>query len=410
MELLNNKKRIYFDNSATTAVASEVVEAMGPYFTDFFGNASSVHSFGQQAKAAMDKARRQVAALIGAEFNEIVFLSGGTEANNLAIRGITQAYQDKGRHIITSQFEHPAVLNTCASLEKQGWQVTYLPVYENGIVRLEDVKAAMTDQTLLVTLMHANNEIGTIQPIAEIAKFIKEDIRPKRKNIFLHTDAVQTVGKVSLDVKSLGVDMLSISAHKLHAPKGIGALYIRKGVRIASQQTGGHQERDRRAGTENIPAIVAFGCAAELARKNIDTYTRQVEPLRDYLEQQIAKNIPDLVFNGDHNYRLPNIANISFKYVDGEALLIALDLKGVAVSTGAACASGSTEQSHVLVALGLEKDVVRGSLRFSLSRYNTREEVDYLLEVLPAVVEKLRRISPLYQERLKQESLKSQIA
>lgn len=410
MELLNNKKRIYFDNSATTAVASEVVEAMGSYFTDFFGNASSVHSFGQQAKAAMDKARRQVAALIGAEFNEIVFLSGGTEANNLAIRGITQAYQDKGRHIITSQFEHPAVLNTCASLEKQGWQVTYLPVYENGIVRLEDVKAAMTDQTLLVTLMHANNEIGTIQPIAEIAKFIKEDIRPKRKNIFLHTDAVQTVGKVSLDVKSLGVDMLSISAHKLHAPKGIGALYIRKGVRIASQQTGGHQERDRRAGTENIPAIVAFGCAAELARKNIDTYTRQVEPLRDYLEQQIAKNIPDLVFNGDHNYRLPNIANISFKYVDGEALLIALDLKGVAVSTGAACASGSTEQSHVLVALGLEKDVVRGSLRFSLSRYNTREEVDYLLEVLPAVVEKLRRISPLYQERLKQESLKSQIA
>lgn len=388
-------KRVYFDNSATTCVIPEVLEAMLPYFTEHYGNASSVHNFGQKARTAVENSRRKLAALIGADPSEIIFLSGGTEANNLALRGIAQAQAERGRHIITSQFEHPAVLSTCAALERQGWQVTYLPVYGNGLVRVEDVRAAITDETVLISIMHANNEVGTIQPIEEIGQMLREEFRPHRRNIFFHTDAVQTFGKLPIDVKKMGVDMLSISGHKIHAPKGVGALFLRKGVRLVAQATGGHQERDRRAGTENVPGVVALGRAAEIASSALDNF-QHTRDLRDYLESEISVKIPEIVLNGDKQQRLPNISNITFKYVDGEGLLIALDLKGIAVSTGAACSSGSTEQSHVLVAMGLDKEQVRGSLRFSFSRFNTREEVDYLLQVLPEIVDKLRRISPLW--------------
>lgn len=388
-------KRVYFDNSATTCVIPEVLEAMLPYFTEYYGNASSVHNFGQKARAAVEAARRNLAALIGADPSEVIFLSGGTEANNLALRGIAQAQADKGRHIITSQFEHPAVLSTCAALERQGWRITYLPVYDNGLVRLEDVRAAITDETVLISIMHANNEVGTIQPIAEIGRMLKEEFRPRRRNIFFHTDAVQSVGKLPVDVKELGVDLLSISGHKFHGPKGVGALFLRKGVRLVAQSTGGHQERDRRAGTENVPAVVGFGQAAQIAGSTLGIF-QQTKTLRDYLESEISARIPEVTLNGDRTQRLPHISNITFKYVDGEGLLIALDLKGIAVSTGAACSSGSTEQSHVLAAMGLDKESVRSSLRFSFSRFNTRQEVDYLLEVLPEIVERLRRISPLW--------------
>jgi cysteine desulfurase len=388
--------RVYLDNSASTKLSTEVLEAMLPYFSEQFGNASSIHSFGQKAKAAMDDARQQVADLIGAQANEIIFLSGGTEADNLAIRGITSNYQGKGSHIITSQFEHPAVKNTCAALEKEGWRVTYLPIYENGLVRIEDVKSAITDETLLITIMHANNEVGTLQPIAEIGELVKE-IRNQRKNIFFHTDAVQSVGKIAVNVK--GVDLLSLSGHKIHGPKGIGALYLRKGVRISSQITGGRHERDRRAGTENVPAIVGLGHAAELAKQHLEEMEK-IGSLRDYFEKQIVELIPEIKFNGETSNRLPNISNVSFSYIEGEALLIALDLKGVAVSTGSACSSGSTEPSPVLVAMGLSKELVRGSIRFSLSRYTTKEEIDYALSVLPEAVERLRRVSPLYRQAM----------
>ena len=390
--------RIYLDNSASTKLVTEVLEAMLPYFSEQFGNASSIHSFGQQAKAAMDDARQQVADLIDAQANEIVFLSGGTEADNLAIRGITSNYQGKGNHIITSQFEHPAVRNTCTALEKEGWRVTYLPIYENGLVKIEDVKAAITDETLLITIMHANNEVGTVQPIAQIGELVKE-IRNQRKNIFFHTDAVQSVGKIAVNVKDLGVDLLSLSGHKIHGPKGIGALYLRKGVRISSQITGGRHERDRRAGTENVPAIVGLGCAAKLARQHL-AEMEKISYLRNYLETEVSKLIPEIKFNGDTSSRLPNIANISFSYIEGEALLIALDLKGVAVSTGSACSSGSTEPSPVLMAMHLSKELVRGSIRFSLSRYTTKTEIDYVLSILPEVVTRLRRVSPLYRQAM----------
>jgi cysteine desulfurase len=393
------RPRVYLDNSATTAVIPEVVEAMLPYLTEQYGNASSLHNFGQKAKAALDQARRQVAALLGAEASEIIFLSGGTEADNLAIRGVAGAYSSKGNHIITSQFEHPAVLNTCAALEKQGWKVTYLPVYDNGLVRVEDVRAAITEETVLVTIMQANNEVGTLQPIAEIGRLVKE-LRTTRKHLFFHTDAVQSVGKIPVNVKELGVDLLSLSGHKIHAPKGVGALYARKGVRLSSQLSGGHHERDRRAGTENIPSIVALGRAAELAALHLESQYERTKQLRDYLEQEIVKRISDVKFNGDREHRLPNISNLSFRYIEGEGLLIALDLKGVAISTGSACSSGSTEPSPVLSAMGMTKEQIRGSVRFSLSRFNTREEIDYVLNVLPEAVERLRRISPLYRQEV----------
>lgn len=388
-------KRIYLDNSASTRVDDEVIQAMLPYFSDDYGNASSTHQWGQRARQSIEDARQQVASLLNADKTEITFLSGGTESDNLAIKGVAEAHKERGRHIITSQIEHPAVLAACAHLEKQGWRVTYLPVYCEGIVRIEDVREALNDETVLITVMHANNEIGTIQPLKEIAELIKERRKQGQKHLYLHTDAVQSVGKIPVDVKELGVDLLTLTAHKIHGPKGVGALYVRRGVRIASQMHGGHHERDRRAGTESVPLIAGMGKAAELVRLHLDERMKRARELRDYLEDELFKRIPNVSRNGDPERRVPNIANLNFDHVEGEGLQISLDLKGVAVSTGSACSSGSTEPSHVLMAIGLPRDTGYGSLRFSFGQYNTKEDVDYVLEALPAVVEKLRKLSPL---------------
>lgn len=385
--------RVYLDNSATTAAAREVVEAMLPYFFEEMGNAQSVHSFGQRAKAAIEKARREVAALINAAPAEIVFVSGGTEANNFAIRGIARAYSDYGQHIITTKIEHPAVLATCEALGRAGYRVSYLPVSGRGIVSVEDVRAAISRDTILVSVMQANNETGTIQPIERIADVVRE-ARANGSHVYFHTDAVQSIGKIAVDVKRLGVDLMSLSGHKIHGPKGIGALYIRKGTRLQKLIYGGHHERDRRAGTENVPGIVGLGRAASLARIHLDDRRKHMGELRDYLEAQVKARIPDVRLNGDAGERVPNILSLSFHGVDGESLLIALDLKGIAVSTGSACASGSLEPSHVLSALGLTREEVRGSLRFSLSAYTTRDEIDYAIETLEDIVKRLRNMLP----------------
>lgn len=396
-------KRIYLDNSATTRVDDDVVLAMLPFFTEDFGNASSTHRWGQRAKQAIEEARQQVAQLLHAQPQEITFLSGGTESDNLAVKGIAEADRllrektgEAGapRHIVTSQIEHPAVLAACAHLEQQGWRVTYLPVYREGIVRVEDVRAALTDDTVLISVMLVNNEIGTIQPVKEIGALVRERREAGQKHLYLHTDAVQAVGKIPVDVHDLGVDLLTFTAHKLHGPKGIGVLYVRRGVRIASQMHGGHHERDRRAGTESVPLIVGIGKASELARLHLAERTEKIRAMRDHLERELFDRIPEVSRNGDSECRIAHIANLNFDRVEGEGLQISLDLKGIAVSTGSACASGSTEPSHVLVALGMSQDTGRGSLRFSIGKDNTREEIDYVIETLPAVVEKLRKLSP----------------
>ena len=386
--------KVYLDNSATTAMAAEVIEAMLPYFSDEIGNAQSVHSFGQRAKAAVEKARREVAALINASPAEIVFLSGGTEADNLALRGVAEAHGDHGRHIVTTKIEHPAVLATCEALEGAGYRVTYLPVSRSGTVSIDDVRQAIGDDTILISAMLANNETGTIQPIEEIAGVVAEARARGLDHLHFHTDAVQAVGKVPVDVKRLGVDLLSLSGHKIHGPKGIGALYVRKGTRLAKLLYGGHHERDRRAGTENVPGIVGLGRAAEIARVQLDKRTSRMLDLRDHLEQEVTSRFPDVRVNGDKKQRVPNVSNMSFGGIDGESLLIALDLKGIAVSTGSACASGSLEPSHVLQALGLSRDEVRGSLRFSLGAFNTRDEIDYTVSVLAETVTRLREMIP----------------
>jgi cysteine desulfurase len=386
--------RVYLDNSATTAVAHEVIEAMLPYFSEDMGNAQSVHWFGQRARAAIETARRQVAALIGAAPAEIVFLSGGTEADNFAIRGIAEAHCQHGRHIITTSIEHPAVLATCEALASLGFSVTYLPVSQTGLVSAEDVRRCLTDQTILISVMHANNETGVIQPIEEIARVVAQERAAGRNHLHFHTDAVQSVGKLPIDVKRLGVDLLSLSGHKIHGPKGVGALYIRKGTRIARLIHGGNHERGRRAGTENVPGIVGLGRAAELARVQLDERIARMRQLRDYLEREVMARIPNVQVNGDPQRRVPNISNLSFDGVDGESLLIALDLKGVAVSTGSACSSGSLEPSHVLTAMGLPRQRIRASLRFSLSAYTTRDEIDYAVSALEEVVTRLRQIQP----------------
>ena len=390
--------KAYLDNSATTVVATEVVEAMLPYFSSEMGNAQSVHSFGQRAKAAVEKARREVAALINAAPSEIVFVSGGTESDNLAIRGIAEAHRDHGRHIITTKIEHPAVLATCEALESDGYRVTYLPVSRAGIVSIDEVSSAILDDTILISVMLANNETGTIQPIAQITSLIAEARARGAEHLHLHTDAVQAVGKIAVDVNELGVDLLSLSGHKIHGPKGIGALYARKGTRLAKLLYGGHHERDRRAGTENVPGIVGLGRAAELARTELDSRMHHMRVLRDHLEQRLISGFPGVRVNGDPRERVPNISNLSFDRVDGESLLIALDLRGIAVSTGSACASGSLEPSHVLQALGLTNDEVRGSLRFSLGAYTTREEIEYVLATLSKTLTRLREMNPADQQ------------
>ncbi|MEP6900604.1 MAG: cysteine desulfurase NifS [Actinomycetota bacterium] len=388
-------RRVYLDNSATTPIDREVFAAMLPFLTDKFGNASSIHFFGQEARAAIDRARHQVAELINARPAEIVFTSGGTEANNLAIRGLIEANDKYGKHIITSDIEHSAVKEVCIDAEKRGFEVTYLPVYEDGIVRIEDVRNALRDDTFLITVMTANNEIGTIQPVEEIGRLVRE-LREKGKKIWFHTDAVQAVGKIAVDIEEIGCDLLSISAHKIYAPKGVGALYVRRGVRLHKQNIGGHQERERRGGTENVPFIAAFGKACELAKKNLATDTARLACLRNKLENEVGEKITDLVFNGKPESRLPNIANISFRFIEGEGLLINLDMQGIAVSTGSACSSGSLEPSPVIRALGRNDDLARGAIRFSFGKENTAEDVEYLLEVLPKAVENLRRLSPTY--------------
>jgi len=384
--------RVYLDNSATTAVLPEVIEAMLPCFSEVYGNAQSVHGFGQRAKAIVERARREVAALINAAPGEIVFVGGGTEADNLAIRGIAAAHDDG--HLITTKIEHPAVLATCQALEQTGASVTYLPVQANGIVRVDDLRAAITDDTTLISVMHANNETGVIQPLEAIAAIVRERRERGQKHLYLHTDAVQSVGKIPVDVKRLGVDLLSLSGHKIHGPKGVGALFIKKGVRLAKQMTGGHHERDRRAGTENVAGIVGLGRAAELARLHLDERRERMRELRDDFEQAVMARIAGVQVNGDAQQRVPNISNLSFAGVDGESLLIALDLQGIAVSTGSACASGSLEPSHVLTAMGLAREQVRGSLRVSLSALTSRQEIETALAALEETVARLREMRP----------------
>lgn len=390
-----SSRRIYLDHSATTPVDPRVVQAMMPYLTDKFGNASSVHSYGQEARAAIDRSRRSVAALLGARANEIVFVSGGTEANNLAIRGLCEAAAGYGNHIVTSEIEHPSVRGVCDSLEKKGWAVTRLPVYENGIVRVEDVRAALRPDTVLVSVMFANNEIGTIQPIAEIGQVVREARAAGHPHLWFHTDAVQAAGRLPIDVETLHCDLLSLSAHKLYAPQGVGALFVRRSVRLMGQNVGGHQERERRAGTESVPNIVAFGAAADIARTEFDEHVSQVRKLRDKFEAAVNSRIEDIVFNGDPSERLPHLSNISFRFIEGEGLLINLDLQGVSVSTGSACSSGTLEPSPVIRALGRNDELARGSIRFSFGRNNTEAEVDYVLAVLEGAVTNLRRLSPL---------------
>ncbi len=389
-------RRVYLDNSATTPTDPRVVEAMMPFLTEKFGNPSSIHFYGQEARGAVDKARHQVASLINAKPNQITFTSGGTEANNLAIRGLCEQNEKYGKHIITSQIEHPAVTNVCEDLEKQGYDVTYLPVYKNGIVRAVDVDNAIREDTVLISIMTANNEIGTVQPIKEIGRIVKKR-REQGNKLWFHTDAVQAVGKIQVDIEEMGCDLLSISSHKIYAPKGAGALFVGRGVRLKAQNLGGHQERERRGGTENVPQIVAFGKACEIARENLSEDAARLMKLRDRFEIELKKSVPEILVLGDVANRLPNISNVLFKYVEGEGLLINLDMQGVAVSTGSACSSGSLEPSPIILALGIAEDIARGAVRFSFGKDNTAEDVDYVLQLLPKAVENLRKLSPHYQ-------------
>ncbi|MBQ7118041.1 MAG: cysteine desulfurase NifS [Clostridia bacterium] len=388
---------VYADNAATTPVSPKVVEAVLPYMTEFYGNPSSLYQTGQKAFRAVDKARQQVADALGAEKDEIFFTSGGSEADNWAIKGAAALGAKKGKkHLITTKIEHHAVLHTMAALEKQGFTVTYLDVYDNGIVRVEDVEKAITDETCLVTVMYANNEIGTIQPIAEIGKLCKE------KGVLFHTDAVQAVGHVAIDVKEQNIDMLSLSGHKFHAVKGVGALYCKKGIRLPNLIEGGGQEKGRRAGTENVPGIVGLGVAITDMCENIEENAKKVSALRDRLFEGASK-ISHSRINGDREKRLPGNFSMCFEGIEGESLLLMLDMQGVCASSGSACTSGSLDPSHVLLAIGLKHEVAHGSLRLSLSESNTVEDVDYILEVLPPIVDRLRQMSPLWEHILENE-------
>ncbi|MFC1958635.1 cysteine desulfurase NifS [Chloroflexota bacterium] len=382
-------KQIYFDYAATTPTHPEVVKAMLPYFTESFGNPSSIYSYGQEARGAIEEARTKVANLIGAQDEEIILTSGGTEADNFALKGVAFANEPKGKHIITSSIEHHAVLETCEFLEKRGFSVTYLPVDEYGLVDPDDVRKAITDKTIIVSVMYANNEVGTIEPIAEIAGITKE------AGIYFHTDAVQAIGHIPVDVNKLGVDLLSMSAHKLNGPKGIGALYVRKGTRLTPFMHGGGQERGRRASTENVPGIVGFGKAVELARQEMSKEAERLTHLRNQLIDGLLERIDHIRLNGHPTMRLPSNANVSVDYVEGESMLLNLDLEGICASTGSACSSASLEASHVLLALGLSHEQAHGSLRFSLGKWTTEDEIRRVLDVLPGIVAKLRAMSPL---------------
>lgn len=391
-------KPVYMDYAATTYTKPEVVEAMMPYFTNFYGNPSSIYSISRETKKAIDKARAQVAKAINADPQEIYFTGGGSEADNWAIKGIARAYQNKGNHIITTKIEHHAVLHTCEYLEKNGFEVTYLDVDAEGLVRLEDLKAAIKPTTILVTIMTANNEIGTIQPIKEIAKIAHEH------GALMHTDAVQAAGNIPVDVKDIDVDLMSMSSHKIYGPKGIGSLYIKKGVRIHNLIHGGAQEKRKRAGTENIPSIVGYGKAAEIAKENMEHHIAELTRLREKLIEGVLERIPHTRLNGHRTDRLPGNSNFSFEFIEGEGILLLLDQVGIAGSSGSACTSGSLDPSHVLMAIGLTHEWAHGSLRLTVGDFTTDDDIDYILEHLPKVIERLRGLSPLYQTYLKEQS------
>jgi cysteine desulfurase len=386
-------RKIYLDNNATTRMREEVLDAMLPFLKEDYGNASSVHAFGRTARSAIDKARLQVAELIAAASpEEVIFTSGGTESDNLAIKGVAHALKAKGNHIITATTEHHAVLNACKSLEKDGYGVTYVGVDKACLVSAEAVRKEITPKTVLVSIMSANNEVGTIEPVTEIAKIAKE------KGVYFHTDAVQALGKTAFSVKETGCDLASFSAHKIYGPKGVGAIYIKKGTKIAPQLHGGHHEMSKRAGTENVAGIVGFGRAAQLAKKELAEERKKLSELRDYLYKGIVSKIDYVSLNGDPLKCLPNTLNVGFKYLEGESIILNLDMEGIAVSTGSACTSGSLEPSHVLTAMGVDPADAQGSIRFSLGRDNTKEDMDRVLKVLPPIIKRLRDMSPLYEK------------
>ena len=388
---------IYLDNAATTKCAPEVVEAMLPWFSEYYGNPSSVYELAGKSKEAVDEARRQIAGVIGAKENEIYFTAGGTEADNWAIKAAYEACKEKGNHIITSKVEHHAVLHTCQWLEKQGARVTYLDVDENGIIRLEDLERAITPETILITIMAANNEIGSVMPYKEIGMIAREH------GILFHTDAVQAFGQLPIDVEECGIDMLSASAHKINGPKGCGCLYIRRGVKIRSFIHGGAQERKRRAGTENVPGIVGFGKAAQRAAATMEERTAKESRMRDYMISRIREKVPYCRLNGHPTLRLPNNVNFSFQFIEGESLLIMLDMEGICASSGSACTSGSLDPSHVLLAIGLPHEIAHGSLRLTLNEEITEQDVDFVVEKIAQSVEKLRNMSPLYEDFIKKQ-------
>ena len=386
-------KKVYLDYAATTPTDLEVLAAMQPYFFEKFGNASSLHAYGQEAKKALEDSRDSLAAFIGAKPEEIVFTSGGTESDNFALLGVAYALEKKGNHIITSVIEHHAISEPAKLLEKRGFEVTYLGVDKDGLVSVNDLKKAITDKTILISIMHANNEIGTIQPIGELAKIARE------KGIYFHTDAVQTVGHIPLNVDELNVDLVSLSGHKFYGPKGVGALYIRKGTRIETFMRGGDQERGRRASTQNITGIVGLAKAIQLCQKKMGNEMSFQNTLRDKLIKEIPVRIPEVRLNGHPTQRLPNNVNFSIKYIEGESILLNLDILGIACSTGSACTSSSLEPSHVLLAIGLDHETAHGSLRITLGRWTKESDIDYLLEKLPPIVQKLRAMSPLYEKK-----------
>jgi cysteine desulfurase len=386
--------RVYMDHNATTPVHPEVLEAMIPFFKDHFGNASSIHWAGREVKKYLDEAREKVAALLHAAPEDVIFTSCGTESDNMAIKGVAFALQEKGRHIITTQVEHHAVFHTCQFLEKMGYEITYLPVDRDGLIDLEELRRSIKPQTTLVTIMFANNETGTIFPVPEIGEIARE------KGVIFHTDAVQAVGKLPIDLRQLPVDILSLSGHKLYAPKGIGAQYIRRGTKLTSLLQGGAQERNRRAGTENIPYIVGLGKASEIAQRDFAKRQAHLLSLRDRLHRGILDRIPHVKLNGHPTQRLPNTLNLSFLFIEGESLLLNLDLEGIAVSSGSACTSGSLEPSHVLLAMGISHEIAQSAIRFSLGWANTEEDVDYVVDVLPRIVKRLRDMSPLYHQHV----------
>ena len=382
--------KVYLDNNATTKVDEEVVKAMLPYFSEYYGNPFSLHLFGAETGKAVTEARQTIADILKAKPSEIIFTASGSEGDNLAIRGIARAYKHRGKHIITSTIEHPAVKNTFMDLMEDGFEITMVPVDENGVIIMDEFKKALREDTILVSVMHANNEVGTFQPIEEIAKITKEH------KIILHVDAVQTMGKLPIYPEKIGIDLLSFSGHKFYAPKGIGVLYKRDGVRLGKVLTGGNQESKRRPGTSNVPYIVGMAKALQMATETMEEEWKKEEELRDYFEAEVVKRIPEVVVNGKNAKRLPGTSSITFKYLEGEAMLLNLSLKGIAVSSGSACSSDSLQPSHVLIAMGIPAEFAHGTLRFSLGKYNTKEEIDYTIECLVEIISKLRELSPLW--------------